>query len=63
MPKRDLEWLNSFAEAEKELIRGMSATQEGKNRKTIHRVMKKLTSDLWCTDEDPVITSYMLKVM
>ncbi len=59
--KKPFYWLVSFAQAEKELMKGIDI--DGGCRKKIHRIMKKLNQDVWCPTSKPVLSSYCLKVV
>ena len=58
--KKDMYWLISFGDMERELIEKID--EDGGCRKRVQRIMKRMRDDVWCPGSNPVLSSYHLKV-
>ena len=61
VPKDNLAWRVSFSRCENDLVKDID--KDGGCRKKCHRIMKKLTKDVWSKEPvKPIPSSYVLKV-
>jgi len=58
--KQNFYWRISFAECEKEL--STHADEDGGCRKKVHCIVKSFCKNFWCQEDNPALSSYMVKV-